>query len=190
MPELLANPPWYVPSVVALIAVILLFQGNSRQNKNMKTAGLICSLIAAGILVMATVLESTHEALARKTREIAEAVDKRDWPKFSALLDPEVRFYFYNGRDQLTKGAEKSAEDIGVKDITIGNIEINEDANAYQVDFTATADLSIASRRAPTNWRFFWTRPTPDADFLLFRIDYVPDEKLGQDAISNRLSRP
>jgi hypothetical protein len=186
MYEMIANPPWYIPTIFAAVAVIFLMQGNNRQNKRLKYAGLGCAIAAAALYAVAHVLESPHERVVRHTEEIAAAVDGRDWDKFAALLDPKVKFWLYDGKETLRTGAEKSAEAVGVKDITLSNMLIKDEPGAYIIDFSAAADIDRAGRRIPTNWRFHW-----DADtYLLYRIDYVPNPTFGDDAVFSRMVRP
>lgn len=186
MYELIANPPWYVPTILAAVAVIFLMQGNNRQNRRLKYAGLGFAVSAALVYAVSHFLESPHERVARQTEEFAAAVDRREWDKFSALLDPKVKFWMYDGKDPLRQGAEKSAEAVGVKDITLSNMLIKDEPGVYVVDFSASADIDRMPQRIPTNWRFYW-----DADtFLLYRIENIPNPQFGQDAIFSRLVRP
>ena len=186
MYEMIANPPWYVPTIFAAVAVIFLMQGNNRQSKRLKHAGLGCAIAAVLVYAVSHFLESPHEKVARKTEELAAAVDSRDWGKFAALLDPKVKFFVYNGKETLRTGAEKSAESVGVKNISVSNLTIKEEPGAYIVDFTASADIGELGRRMPTNWRFHWG----ENDYLLYRIDYVPNEQVREDAVFSRMVRP
>ncbi len=186
MYELIANPPWYVPTILAAVAVIFLMQGNNRQNKRLKYAGLGCAIAAATVYGVSHFLESPYEKVTRKTEELAAAVDGRDWEKFAALLDPKVKFYVYNGKETLRAGAEKSADAVGVKNISLSNLTIKDEPGAYIVDFTAAADIGEMGRRMPTNWRFHWGAN----DYLLYRIDFVPSEQVREDAVFSRMVRP
>jgi hypothetical protein len=135
-------------------------------------------------------LESDREQVVRRTQELVDAVNARDWKAFSARLDPDVRFFVYNGRDQMTQGAAKSVESVGVKNISIGGFEVTPETNAYRVDFRAMADIDVTSRRTPTDWRFYWSRDAATKAFLLYQIEYVPNPQFGQDAVNSRLVRP
>jgi len=186
MPEFFASPPWYLPTTFAAIAVVLLMQGNNRQEKRLKTAGLVSAIIAVLLYSVGYVFESGFEKATRKTEELAAAVDKRDWAAFKLLLDPQVRFFTYNGKDEFAVGAEQSAEKVGVKNISVSIGEVTDVPGGYVVDFSATADIDAVGRRMPTNWRFHWGKP----DFLLYRIDYVANPQFGEDAVFSRLAPP
>ncbi len=183
MPEWIANPSWYIVLVLALVGAGLLWQGNIRQKKNLKLAGLGVAVLAMIIGAMSYFLESPTEIVTRKTKELARSVDTRDWSAFEKLLDPKVRFWTYNGRDAMVAGASKSAEQVGVKNITVSGVGVKHEPGVYIVDFSAVADVDVTGRRFPTNWRFYWS----DKDYLLYRIDYVPNPQFGEDAIFSRL---
>jgi hypothetical protein len=186
MYEMIANPPWYVPTILAAVAVIFLMQGNNRQNKELKFAGLGFAIAAALVYAVSHFLESPHERVVRQTEEVAAAVDKREWDRFAALLDPKVKFWLYDGKEALRINAERSAESVGVKDITLSNMVIKDEPGAHIIHFSAAADIDRAGRRIPTNWRFHW-----DADtYLLYRIDHVPNPTFGDDAVFSRLVKP
>ena len=194
MHDFLAAPPWYLPVVVAFGAIALMAQGNARLNKKLKNAGLALSAVAGLIVLTSYMLESGREKATRLTREIASAVDARDWEKFDALLDPKVRFSpIYNGKAELSAGAKKSADAVGVKDISLTGIDVRDEPGGYTVTFMATADVTTGGgRRVPTNWKFYFgTSSTGDADsMLLYRIEALPGQLLGSEPIIQRLVRP
>lgn len=189
MPELIAAPPWYLPSAVAVIALILLFQGNRLQSKPMRNIGLACAMLATVVMALGHFLESDREIVERRTRELASAVDRRDWQAFGDLLDPKVSFEkYYVDKASLLSGAQATAERVGVKNITVTGLDTKYEANAYQVDFTASADIDIFNGgRAPTNWRFFWAKSPQTGEFLLFDIRAMPNRQFGTEAVTSRL---
>jgi len=190
MTDFLAEPPWYLPVLLALAAITLLAQGNMRLNRRLKSAGLVVSLLAVTVALLAYFLESGREKAIRLTREVAVAVDDRNWKSFSALLDPKVRFApIYNGRDELVAGATVSADRVGVKNIALSGFETLPEPGGFTVTFLATADLSIGGgQRVPTNWRFFWSREG-DA-MLLYRIEVLAGQQIGNEAVISRLVKP
>ncbi len=187
MYELIASPAWYVPTIFALIAVILLFQGSARQNARLKWIGITSALIAAGIIAVSSYLESGQEKAVRRTMELADSVDKRDWKRFASYLDEDVSFDRYKGRDTLVQGAEKTIVIGDIKNITLGNISIKSEPGSYVVDFTATAEIAEAGRRIPTTWRFYWLQPANTSESLLYRIEYVPSPQLSDSEVKTRL---
>ncbi|HEX8340300.1 MAG TPA: hypothetical protein VF624_05270 [Tepidisphaeraceae bacterium] len=190
MHEFLAQPPWYLPIVAALVAVVLLFQGNARQNRRLKWAGLALALVAVAVVALGHLLESDSEQVVRRTEEIVAAVNDRDWKAFAARLDPDVRFFIYNGREQFAAGAAKTVEAVGVKNVSLSGFVVTPEPGAYRVDFRAMSDVDVAGRSVPTNWRFFWSREPGSGAFLLYNVENVPNAQFGGDAVTSRLVRP
>ena len=107
MVDLFADPPWYLPVLVALFAIVLLFQGNARQNARLKYVGVALAALAVVIIALGYFLESDREAVVRETREIIAAVNNRNWKDFSAHLDPEVRFFRLRRPRRVDPGGRK-----------------------------------------------------------------------------------
>ena len=191
MYEFFADPPWYLPIAAALIAIALLFQGNARQNRRLKAAGLALACLAAATIAAGYGLESDREHVIRRTEEIARTVNDRDWKAFAALLDKDIRFHTYNGREQFASGAAKTVEVVGVKNVAFSGFNVTPEAGAYRVDFRAMADVDVTGgRRTPTDWRFYWSRDPASGAFLLYDIENVPNSQFGGDAVTSRLVRP
>jgi hypothetical protein len=202
MYEFFASPPWYLPVVIAFAAIACLAQGNARMSKKTKRMGLALSAVAGLLVLTAYVLESGREQAIRLTREIAAAVDERDWATFDARLDPKVRFApIYNGKAELSAGAKKSAEAVDVKNISLSGIDVQAEPGGYTVTFLATADITTGSgRRVPTNWKFYFADSNSDDKndsnsaskntMLLYRIDVLPGQLLGSEPVIQRLVRP
>ena len=186
--DLLFDPPWSVFAALGLVAVVLLYTGYGRADKRLLGGGLAAVVLAVAVYLIGQAFETDREKVLRETKELAAAVDKRDWPRFSSYLDPHVSFALYGGREQLTKGAEKTVEQVGVKNITLGDLTATPDPGGYTVDFMATADIDMAGKRAPTNWRFSWAKAGDH--FLLYRIEPLPSALFGTDPVTERLARP
>lgn len=189
MPEFIASPPWYIPSALGVIALVLLFQGNRSTNKQLKSIGLLCAVLATVVMALGHFLESDREAVERRTRELAAAVDRRDWKTFGEMLDPKVSFEkFYVGKDSLVAGAEATVDKVGVKDITISGVETAFRANAYDVTFRATAEIREIGQRAPTDWRLTWAKDPKTDQFVLLDVRFIPNAQYG-DAVTSRLAK-
>jgi hypothetical protein len=185
MPEFVANPPWYVPIVLGMSAIVLLFQGNNRQNKHLKTIGLVLAVVGIAVVIVGKLLESDREQAERLTQEVGRTVNARDWAGFDALLDPKVKFLGYPNRQAVVDGSRHTAERLNVSNVVISGVEITEEPGTLVANLTATADVSGASYRLPTNWRFYWGK-NDNAPLTLYRIEYVPNPNFGTDQVLGR----
>jgi len=184
MKEWLFNPPWYAPVLLAGVALVLLYQGVQTTKNNLKVAGLVAAVLAAAWIGLSTWIETDREVVERQTRELAAAVNDRDWAKFKSLLDPKVTFYAYSGRDQLTAKAEQSADIVGVKDIVVSGIDVIDEPGGCTSTFMATA--TVNEGRRPTNWKFSWAKDSSGKE-LLYRIDILPSIGVSPDQVTQRL---
>lgn len=190
MKELLFDTPLFVVVGVAVLGAITLYFGLNRGLARLRWVGIALLGLAAGLFVVSKLVETDRELVTRQTKELVSAADRGDWKAFSALLDPQVGFYFYKGRDALTNGAKKTIDSVQVRNITIGNLESKPEPGGYSVSFTATADIAMMPQRAPTNWKFIWAKALTGDGYLLYKIEKLPDPNFGTDHVMSRLSRP
>ena len=190
MTDLLFDPPWYLLIGLLLAGLFLVYNGLTRQAANLKWAGVAALIAGIALYVAGRVFETGIERVSRETRELVQAADQRDWKTFSRLLDPSVRFAIYAGRDQLTAGAAKTMDQVGVKNVTVGNMEVKPEPGGYTVSFTATADIEVTSRRAPTDWKFFWAKDRAGDGYLVYRVEPLPNRQFGTEPVLSRLATP
>jgi hypothetical protein len=172
------------------MGAIMTYFGLNRGLSGLRSSGISILGLATVLYLASRFVETDRELVSRQTQELVSAVDKGDWKSFSALLDPQVGFYFYKGRDALTNGAKKTIESVQVRNITVGNISSMPEPGGYSVTFTATADIQMMPQRAPTNWKFIWAKATSGDGYLLYKIEKLPDPNFGTDHVMSRLQRP
>ena len=187
MTDWLFDPPWYEPATLLLVGIVLLYQGINRTSRGMIISGVIAALLAIGVFLTGYFVETDQERVIRETKELVQAADQRNWAAFKSLLDPQVRFAIYAGRDQLTAGAQKTIEAVDAKNVTAGAFETTAVPGGYDVTFTATADIDIGAHRAPTNWKFSWAKAPDGKTFLLYRIEPLPNAQFGTEPVLTRL---
>jgi hypothetical protein len=188
MKDWLFDPPWWAPIFAAMVALVLLYQGVQTAKNAFKLAGVIVAGLAAGWMVLSSYVETGKEVAIRQTKELAAAVDKRDWNKFKSLIDPNARFAIYANRDELVEGAAKTVEKVGVKDIVVNNFTAVELPGGYDVTFTATASIGVIDQRAPTNWKLTWVK-APNGTELLNQVEALPSATMGTDPVMDRLAK-
>ncbi|MDB5327043.1 MAG: hypothetical protein JWM57_2612 [Phycisphaerales bacterium] len=190
MNDLLFDTPWYLIIGLALLGAVMLYRGINRRMGGLKWAGLAAVVVAIAAVVLSRLVETGSERVTRQTRELVAAADSRDWKGFARHLDPKVSFLFYAGREQLTSGAAKTMDAVGVKNVTVGNFEVKPEPGGYTVTFTATADVNMMPQRPPTNWKFLWAKDPASDGYLLYRIEKLPDPQFGTEPVTSRLVRP
>lgn len=190
MTDLLFDPPWYLLIGLAMAGTVLIFNGLSRQAAGVKWAGVATLVAAVALFLLGRLIETGAERVTRETNEIVSAADRRDWKAFSALLDPKASFASYGGRDQLTRGAMKTMDSVGIHNVAISGIEARPEPGGYTVTFTATADVAAMPQRAPTNWKFLWVKDRTSDNYLLLTITPLPSQQFGTEPVIERLAKP
>lgn len=185
--DLIFEPPWYLLVVPVVAGIGLLWQGNARQNRRLMYGGLGAMLLGITIWLLGSAVETDREAVIRRTHEVAQSVDKRDWNAFGKLMDDRVQLSpVYNSRDDMVKGATMSADHVNVRNITLSGIETKPYQNEFQVDFQAIAGIDMTGQRPfRSNWRFYWRKLS--SEWLLYRIEPLPGGDVQVPEIMKRL---
>src|SRR5688572_12517632 len=101
MTDLWFDTPWWLPALIAGVGAVLFWTGNKRQERNVRDTGL--GFIAAAMLLMGVsyFVDTPREKVIKNTHALVNAVEQRQWPAMTALIDPKCTFDKYNNRDQL-----------------------------------------------------------------------------------------
>ena len=165
MAELIFDAPWWLPTLLAGVGVVLFWTGNSRQEIRVRNAGL--GFLAATIAVAAlSYLVSTDlEKCVTKSKQLVYSVEKRDWATMKSLLDPGVSLSvlgfteLYVNRDEILDAAQRGVDEQGVKNVRILS------TTAERTDTLISVTLSIMSEQdrtqgypITTSWKFEWQR--------------------------------
>jgi hypothetical protein len=181
MTELLFDPPWYLPVAIAALGVYLFVYGNRRQDTKLRAVGGGVLLLAVGLFVLGRVMQTDREVAEDRTRQLVAAVEKRDWPAMTALLDPKASVGTPNGpvyssRDQIIAGAQAATERFGIKNIRLTSLTSRQDDTAITVDLDALSEQGFTGQPFPTSWQFEWQERADG--WRLMRIVCL---KIGQD---------
>jgi hypothetical protein len=181
MTELLFDPPWYLPLAIAALGIYLFIFGNRRQDTKLRAIGGAVLLLAVVLFAVGRVMDTDREKAEKRTRQLVTAVENRDWPAMTALLDPKASVAvlnapIYSNRDAIIAGAQAGTERYGVKNIRILSLTSRQDATAITIDLDALSDQKLTGQPFPTSWQFEWQERQDG--WKLMRIVCL---KIGQD---------
>ena len=156
--QLLFETPWWLLTLIAIVAIALLVSGNNRQQNQLKLVGFV--VLALGIILAAVsfFVDTPREKAIKGTRAFVHAVIARDQNTMRSVLHPNASLLGWNKED-IVYGAKQYAEDFGLKDAIITHLD------AVQTDTLVTADLSVISQHAGgkmpydnfnTSWQITW----------------------------------
>lgn len=157
MTELLFDTPWWLPTLFAGVGVVLFITGNNRQESKVRSAGIALAALALLLLAVSYFVDTPREKVIKDTRRLVSAVEKRDWPTMTALLDPRCTLEKYGSRDEIVKAAQEASERFNITSIRITSLV------AEQTDTLITVTLSVVSEQDltmghpyPTSWQLDW----------------------------------
>jgi len=155
--QLLFDTPWWLPTSIALAGVVLFFYANARREWKLRNAGAGVVLLAILLAAISYGVDTDIEKVNKRTKQFVTAVKERDWTTFRSLLDTRTSFAMYRNADELTSGAEKTSDAIGLKSVTVFSME------PQQTDTLITVYLAVWStqdftmlRPIKSNWQFDW----------------------------------
>jgi hypothetical protein len=186
--DTLFDPPFWLPVGLLTVAGYLFWSGNRSQDTTLRNVGVGGLLLAVGLMVVAYFVDTPTESAVKKTQSFVSAIDQRDWATFDSLLDPKTNVMIYRGKEQISTGAKKTVDMIGLKKVNLLGTEARRAQSLITVDINCLSEQEINPYPTPTAWRFSWQ--FDGSAWYLARIEYLPRENLPPDAVTNRLARP
>lgn len=195
MSDLLFDTPWWLPTIIAFVGVILFVKGNRRQNANIRTAGTAVIGAAILLILVSYFVDTDTEKCLNGTRRLVQAVEQQDWKTFDSLLDPQATLELergkpaYSGRDELTKAARAGVERAGLKSATITHKEAKQDGPVVTVSMRVftTQDLSMG-RPLDSDWELDWQEA--NGHWLVRRIRNVQVQGISAQQLQRELPKP
>jgi hypothetical protein len=188
MKDFLFDAPLWVMCVLVAAGVAIWWAGNNRVDKPMKRIGLVVLLCGIALALISFFFDTDQEKVTRKTNQLVQAVNARDWPTFQSILDPKTRFAFYGDRDAIVAGAKKTADDIGLKSARIIGSTVDKKDTVITIDLRALSEQDrTGGRPVVTDWRFQWQNF--GTGWKLMVIEPLKSEQVTAEEIQRNLSR-
>ena len=157
--EWLFDAPWLVLVPLALAAFLALGFGVLRDNRRARQAGLLAVAAVAIWAALSYFVRTPVEAAVDRTRGLAAAFDKQDWPAFAKLIDPETRFYSRLKGQQITEAARLTHDATAAREVRVLGTEARRDGEAISVTMRVMSQHdSAALRTVVTLFRFDFHR--------------------------------
>ena len=165
MAELIFDAPWWLPTLLAGVGVVLFWTGNRRQEIRVRNAGLGFLAATIAVAALSYLVATDLEKCVTKSKQLVYSVEKRDWATMKSLLDPGVSLSvlgfteLYVNRDEILDAAQRGVDEQGVKNVRILS------TTAERTDTLISVTLSIMSEQdrtqgypITTSWKFEWQR--------------------------------
>jgi hypothetical protein len=189
MSDLLFATPWWLLGSLIFVGAVLFWAGNTRQLKGPQAVGIGLIALAIVLKTVSFFVETDKEKVARHTKELVTAVQARDWPKFTLLLDEDVSLdtpagtVFANRKD-LVDGAKTDTDSYSLTSVSAHITNVQQDATGITVDLDASSQQTASfGYPVPSSWKLIWDRAGDDwhlHEITCLRIGNENTNQLGQ----------
>lgn len=190
MNDLLFDVPWWIPTLLAIVAIALFVNGNRRQELKIRNAGVGLLLLAIGWALLSYFVDTDKEKVEKAMRQLPQDVVDEKWDAFKSELMPSVGLSIANGpstgsADTLTNYARTMAAFVKLKSAVVRHLTLEQDGTYIIVhcDMISTQD-SLAPLET-SSWQFDWQQTTQGwkiQQIRLLSIRDVPTDMLARAA--------
>jgi phosphate/sulfate permease len=185
--QLLFETPWWLPTSLIGVGIIIFLAGNRRQEKKILIIGIVLVLLGITNALVSYFVMTDMEKVVARTKQLVASVNARDWNTFSSLLDPQTSLDGYHNRDQLVAGAKLTADRIGLKSVRITGYDTEKHDTLIIVNIRALSEQDVAGATV-TDWQLQWQNF--GNGWLLYNIQPLTNAQVHEEDIEKRLVHP
>jgi phosphate/sulfate permease len=185
--RLLFETPWWLPTSLIGVGIVLFFVGNRRQEKQVMLIGIVLVILGVTNAMVSYFVMTDMEKVVARTKQLVVSVNNRDWETFRSLLDRQTSLDGYHNRDQLVAGAKATADQIGLKSVRITGYDTQQRDTLIIVNIHAYSEQDAAGP-AVTDWQLQWENL--GNGWLLYNIQPLTNTQVNEQDIQRRLVHP
>ena len=146
--------PWWLPTGIALLGIILFVTGNNRLEKRLRLAGIIVIALAVVLALVSFLLDSDREKVIKRTNALVDSIEARQWDRMASYLSPNINIVGFSGRDAVVKATQNAAEASNLKQVRV----VSLDATVLPDHIRATLRVNTTLRDGTglTDWALEW----------------------------------
>jgi hypothetical protein len=165
----LYETPWWLPTLIAVLGVILFMSGASSADKRLRLAGVCIIAVAILLVALSWFLKSDREIVENRTRAMLATVEKRDWPAFRRYLHPKIAVVGrLRGPDEVSAALQGAAGFFDLQSLRVSALDAIVEADTIQVSLQVVAHGRGGPQ--PTGWQLEW-RKNADGQWTLFDVE-------------------
>jgi hypothetical protein len=165
MSNLLFDTPYWILGALAIVGIALFVTGNNRTDATLRNLGVAVVGVGLLMLLVSWVVDTNEEKCLKRSKQLVEAVEKRDWDTFNQLVSPRAKLSImgapgistYRNRDEMLAGAREGVERYDLKSATVYDSEVKSNVDYISVDVSIYSEQGqgiIGSLQ--TAWQFDW----------------------------------
>jgi len=177
--DYLYETPWWLPTGIALVGVVLISNGRGRL---LKRAGIVIVVLAAALAVAGHLLESDRERVVASSARLIRAAGAGQWDTVRSVLHPDVAVRgMWNGRDEVLSNGRAAAERWALRwaemSATTPGRQVDNEFS-IQVQARARFEEGVAN---VSNWELIWIK---EGDrWLLYEVSPVDGPGLAAEMV-------
>ena len=176
MSEWLFNVSWWIIGAVVLVAAAIAYVGNIRQQKPLRTLGLILLGVSVVWGLLNALIVTDMEYVRRGTRQLVTNVHEGEWDRFHQQLAPNAQLragnIIYADADEFRRGAQASADAIGLEAVRLIGTEYRRaGAGAIEAHVAIFSEQTRFPVPTTTHWRVDWRKS--DGQWRIATIESV-----------------
>jgi hypothetical protein len=195
MTKLLFDAPWWLPTLLAGVGIVLFWNGNRRGESKIRNVGLLFLLGAVGVILVSHFIDTDEERTVKQSRQLVYSVEKRDWATLKSVLDPNTELLalgglaIYGGRDEIIGGAKAAVDQYGLKNVRILSTTSEQTDTVINITMTVMSEQDFTqSRPITTTWQFEWQQS--GETWTLVRITNIKIGNMQGEAAGRQFPRP
>jgi len=162
MTDLLFDAPWWLPTLLIGVGVVLFWNGNRRQEAKVRNAGLLAVLLGVAVMGVSYLVDTQAEKVEKQSVLLARSVERQDWTTLRNILSANTTVgvgdfgTLYATRDQIVDAAKQAVERYGVKNIRVLSSSFERSPSLITVYMTLYSEHEQSGRPITTSWQFDW----------------------------------
>jgi hypothetical protein len=169
MANLLAGIPWWLSAALLLAGMVMLVHANRHNSGKLRSIGLVVTSLAVLMGVLPFLIDTDAEKAERRTRQLVDSADKKDWTRMQSLLDADTHISLGNkwpdakGSKEIAQAASAISDKVGLEQVFIVSLKTTQTPDQIAVTFSAASKQEASQDRYyPSGWEFDF-RPTGNA---------------------------
>jgi hypothetical protein len=165
----LYETPWWLPTLVALIGVVLFMAAASQRDKRLRLAGVVVVAVAVLLVGVSWALKSEREIVEDRTRGLLTAIETRDWTGLRSYLHPKVGVVGrFSGQDEVASAVKMAVSFLDINALRVSALDATVEGDTVQVSLQVVAHGRNLTQ--PTGWQLEW-RKDAAGQWVLFDVD-------------------
>ncbi|HWE02641.1 MAG TPA: hypothetical protein VG326_09550 [Tepidisphaeraceae bacterium] len=194
MNDLLFDVSWWIPALLAVIAISLVVNGDKRQVSRVRNAGVGLLLVAVGWALLSYFVDTDKEKVNKQTHRLIKDVVDGDWADFRSHLTVSATFAtkagtVVTGGDLVSTYAQTSAERIHVTSATVRDLTDEEHDGVIATRFSLVSTQDALTPIETSTWEFDWEKTTAGwkaSSLRLISIRDVPSDDLFRELMKGK----